>query len=168
MGPTHRSSGPPNGRSVVLLFRRERGPFAGRSPQTLGLLIRAKAQSPTCARWLARQQVRRPGSLVQTDEVGLRAVERTGGGGQRELKGQSRGGCVQQRWSGKSFVPRHKWAARPLAVSEMTGRAGSCNAVAQAAGNAEVVAFVRCRGSGGVQRRRCACGGLKGWSDSWR
>ena len=36
-GPTRRSSGPANGGSVVLLFKRERGPFAGRSPQTLGL-----------------------------------------------------------------------------------------------------------------------------------
>ena len=36
MGPTPRSSGPANGGSVVLLFKRERAPFAGRSPQTLG------------------------------------------------------------------------------------------------------------------------------------
>ena len=78
--------------------------------------------------------------------------ERTGGGGQRELKGQSRGGCVQRRLPGKSFMPRHKRAARPLAVSEMARRAGSCKANAQAARNAEVVAVVLCRGSGGGWR----------------
>ena len=37
MGPTHRSSGPANGGSVGLLYKRERAPFAGRSPQTLGI-----------------------------------------------------------------------------------------------------------------------------------
>ena len=56
-------------------------------------------------------------------------------------------------------MPRRKRAARPLAVSEMARRAGSCKASAQAAENAEVVAVVRCRGSGGGQRRQCACGG---------
>ena len=87
--------------------------------------------------------------------------ERTGGGGQRELKGQGRGGCVQRRRSGKSFVPKRKWAARPLAVSEVARRAGSCRANAQAERNAEVVAVVRCSGSGDGQRRRLACPGLE-------
>ena len=38
MGPTHRSSGPPNGGSVVLLGWHWRAPFVGRLPQTLGFL----------------------------------------------------------------------------------------------------------------------------------
>ena len=69
-----------------------------------------------------------------------------------EVCWQGSGGCVQRRLSGKSFMPKHKWAARPLAVSEMARCAGSFKASAQAAGNAEVVAVVRCRGSGGGQR----------------
>ena len=84
--------------------------------------------------------------------LACRRCERTGGSGQRELSGQGRGGCVQRRWSGKSFMPKHKWAVRPLAVSEVARRAGSCKANAQAAGNAEVGAVVRCTGSGSGQR----------------
>ena len=62
MGPTHRSSGPANGGSVVLLCTRERGPFAGRSPQTLGLPLHAKAQSLTFELSPARRQAWRSGS----------------------------------------------------------------------------------------------------------
>ena len=70
----------------------------------------------------------------------------------RNCKGQGCGGCVQRRLPAKWFMPRRKRAARPLAVSEIARRAGSCRANAQAAGNAEVVAVVRCTGSGGGQR----------------
>ena len=49
-------------------------------------------------------------------------------------------------------MPKQKRAARPLAVSEAARRAGSCEANAQAAGSAEVVAVVRCRSSGGGER----------------
>ena len=96
------------------------------------------------------------------EEVGLtgpgrprlasRRCERTGGGGQRKLKGQGRGGCVHRRLPGQSFMPKRQRAARPLAVSEVVRRAGSCEASAQAAGNAEVAAVVRGRGSGGGQQ----------------
>ena len=48
MGPTHRSSGPAKGGSVVLLCKRERGPFAGRSPQTLGA---SRASKSTMLSW---------------------------------------------------------------------------------------------------------------------
>ena len=40
MGPTPRSSGPPNGGSVVLLGWHWRAPFVGRLPQTLGMTVR--------------------------------------------------------------------------------------------------------------------------------
>ena len=84
--------------------------------------------------------------------LACKRYERTGGGGQRELKGQGRRGCVQRRLPAKPLTPRRKRAARPLAVSEMARRAGSCKANAQAVGNAEVVAVVRCRGSGSSRR----------------
>ena len=78
--------------------------------------------------------------------------ERTGVGGQRELKGKGCGGCVHRRLPGKSFMPKREWAARPLAGSEVARHACSCQANAQAAGRAEVVAVVRCRGSDGGWR----------------
>ena len=58
-------------------------------------------------------------------------------------------------------MPRCKWAARPLAVSEVARHAGSCKANAQAVASAEVGAVVRCRGSGGGRREEVGIGSFE-------
>ena len=50
-------------RCCSLVFALVGGAVARRLARTLGLPIHAKAQAPTSVCWLARQQVRRPGSL---------------------------------------------------------------------------------------------------------
>ena len=88
-------------RGCSLAFINMGGAVVGRLAGTLGLPLRAEAQALTCVRWRARQQVRRPGSLFKRSRLAYKRCERTGGGGQRKLKGQGRGGCVRQRFPAK-------------------------------------------------------------------
>ncbi len=61
MGPTHRSSGPANGGSVVLLGQHRRGPFVGRLPQTLGF----QAMFHTPIHWVAAVDPHRIGLMAR-------------------------------------------------------------------------------------------------------
>jgi hypothetical protein len=70
---------------------------------------------------------------------------------------QSRRGCVQERPWAKSFVVRLAWAARPLAVSEMSRHAKLCGAGIQAGGSKVAFKAVGRRESGSCRK----CSGLQ-------